>query len=584
MNPFYFYFLRGSLTLCLLLALANSTRAQVPVFDQAGGCGVGTTPSSSRVNMVTADAQGNTYVVGQFNGSVRFGATTLTETGFNDAFVAKRDASGAWLWASGGGGGESDQFTDVAVDAQGQVYAVGSFAQGSRNVPVTATFGGFTITSAGYSDVLVAKLDGATGAWLWVQQAGFGNANDGRDFGRAVAPDGAGGVLVAGTFDGPALRVGATVLQNVGRGTDLFVARLDAATGAWGWAVSTGHGTVADLAADAQGNAYLTGDFGSGIAFSALFPLTQQSGSYIAKIDRLGNWQWARNLTATPGTGTFPGGAGFTYCAGLATDNAGHLYACGKFSGGTAAFGATTLTNTSGTYWPGPSAPGTFQLGDAFVGRLDAATGGWQWAVRAGSGPDDEFLSQLAVRGNRVYAAGTFGREPVTGTPSAAGSTFGTTALVSTGNEDIVVVALDTAGAPQWALRAGGGYQDAVTGLVLDANNRLHLAGTCGGAQFGPFTVTTLAYLARLSGAPLAARPLAGQAPFALYPNPARSTVTVEGLAPGQPVQLLDALGRRMAGGHMPSHGPLHLVLPPALPPGMYVVRNGSQAHRLLVE
>ncbi|WP_305013236.1 T9SS type A sorting domain-containing protein [Hymenobacter mellowenesis] len=505
--------------------------------------------------------------------------------------MAKRNAAGAWLWVANGGGAEGDQIADVALDAQGQVYVVGSFAQGSRNVPVTATFGGFTITSAGYSDVLVAKLDGATGAWLWVQQAGFGNANTGTDIGRAVAPDGAGGVLVAGTFDGPALRVGATVLQNVGNGTDLFVARLDAATGAWGWAVSTGHGTVADLAADAQGNAYLTGEFGSGIAFSALFPLTQQRGSYLAKINRLGAWQWAQALTGTAGTGTFPGGFGGTTCSGLAADERGHLYICGAFGGATATFGATTLTNASATYQG--QALGTIQLNDAFVARLNAATGAWQWAVRAG-GSDDESLGQLVVRGNRIYTGGAFGRVPATGTPSPAGSVFGTNALVSVGQEDIVVAALDTAGTWQWALRAGGSGQDRTGRVALDATGRLHITGIFNGpaAQFGSFNVVANPYagvyptffMARLAGGPLAARPLAGQAPFALYPNPAHSAFTVEGLPPEQVVEVLDALGRRVAGGHVPLQGPLYLALPHALPPGLYVVRSGSQAQRLLVE
>ncbi|MDO7847935.1 T9SS type A sorting domain-containing protein [Hymenobacter sp. M29] len=569
----------------LLLGLINSARGQAPTFDQAGECGVGLAPGSyASVNRVRADALGNTYVVGLFSGSVRFGGTTLTGTGSYDAFVAKRDAAGAWLWASGGGSAEGDQFADVALDAQGQVYAVGSFAQSSGSVP--ATFGNTTLTSAGYSDVLMAKLDGTTGAWLWVQQAGFGNANTGRDSGRAVAPDGAGGVLVAGTFDGPSLPVGATVLQNVGRGTDLFVARLDAATGAWGWAVSTGHGTVADLAADAQGNAYLTGDFGSGIAFSSLFPLTQQRGSYIAKINRLGVWQWAQALPGTSGTGTFPGGFGGTVCRGLATDDRGHLYACGNFSGATARFGATTLTNTSGTY-QGP-ALGSIQNDDAFVARLNAATGAWQWAVRGGS-VDGEELNRIAVRGSRVYAAGIFGRgsqlDP--GTPSAGGSRFGTTALVSAGKYDIVVAALDTVGGWQWALRAGGPDQDDVTTLALDAGNRLHFAGTSsygGSAQFGTFTVTSGGYLARLSGGPLAARPSAGQAPFALYPNPARSVVTVEGLPPGQAVQVLDALGRIVLKGALSAQGALQLALPAALPPGLYLVRAGTLAQRLVVE
>lgn len=575
----------------LLACSMQSAAAQTPAFTQATACGDGLTSNSyALAEAITADPQGNTYVAGQFTGTVRFGSITLV--GYYNAFVAKRNATGTWLWVVSGGGGGNAKCTDVTLDAQGQVYVTGAFSDGAGSVPIPATFGATALTSAGGPDVLVAKLDGNTGAWLWAQQAGFGNAYSGTDLGRAVVPDGAGGLLVAGTFDGPIIRIGPNTLYNVGRGTDLFVARLDAATGAWGWAVSTGHGTVQDLVADAQGNAYLTGEFGSAIAFGP-FQLVQARGGYLAKISRAGAWQWASAFTATPGTGSFPGGIGGIGCKGLAVDNRGHLYACGGFNGATARFDAVTLTNASGTF-QGNTAPGSIQNSDAFVARLSTATGSWQWAVRAG-GVDGEYLTDLAVRGSRVYAAGIFGRgsglDP--GTPSANGSVFGTTAVVSAGKYDAVVAALDTAGGWQWAVQAGGVEQEEVRGIALDAGNRLHLIGTFEGAsaQFGGMTVAGSAFssyytgfLAQLAGGPLAALPTAASTSFALYPNPARAVVTVTGLAPNERLQVLDVLGRCVALGQMPPQGSLQLLLPVSLSPGVYLVRAGSQIRRLLVE
>ena len=52
----------------------------------------------------------------------------------------------------------------------------------------------------------------------------------------------------------------------------------------------------------------------------------------------------------------------------------------------------------------------------------------------------------------------------------------------------------------------------------------------------------------------------------------------------GQAVQVLDVLGRELLRGTVPVQSPLRLVLPAGLAPGVYVVRAGAQARRLVVE
>jgi hypothetical protein len=60
--------------------------------------------------------------------------------------------------------------------------------------------------------------------------------------------------------------------------------------------------------------------------------------------------------------------------------------------------------------------------------------------------------------------------------------------------------------------------------------------------------------------------------------------VTVLGLPPGQAVQVLDGVGRVVLAGTVPAQGGLSLALPAGLASGVYVVRAGAQARRLLVE
>ena len=69
-----------------------------------------------------------------------------------------------------------------------------------------------------------------------------------------------------------------------------------------------------------------------------------------------------------------------------------------------------------------------------------------------------------------------------------------------------------------------------------------------------------------------------------VWPNPARGSVSVAGLPPGQTVQVLDLTGRVVLSATLPASGPLQLTLPTGLTPGLYVVRGGGQARRLAVE
>jgi hypothetical protein len=86
-------------------------------------------------------------------------------------------------------------------------------------------------------------------------------------------------------------------------------------------------------------------------------------------------------------------------------------------------------------------------------------------------------------------------------------------------------------------------------------------------------------------GAPLAAGAAGStSAALQLWPNPARGTVAVAGLAAGQAVQLVDLTGRVLLRAVVPARGPLSLALPRGLAPGLYIVRGAGQFRRLVIE
>jgi hypothetical protein len=67
-----------------------------------------------------------------------------------------------------------------------------------------------------------------------------------------------------------------------------------------------------------------------------------------------------------------------------------------------------------------------------------------------------------------------------------------------------------------------------------------------------------------------------------LYPNPARDEALLVGAAAGAVVEVFDVRGRLVLTKRAASTGQAHLQLPGSLPAGVYVVRSGTQAVRLL--
>jgi len=77
----------------------------------------------------------------------------------------------------------------------------------------------------------------------------------------------------------------------------------------------------------------------------------------------------------------------------------------------------------------------------------------------------------------------------------------------------------------------------------------------------------------------------AGPATLALFPNPtADRAATLTGAHPGTTVTVLDAVGRQVLAATADATGTAVLVLPTALATGVYVVRSGTTALRLVVE
>jgi hypothetical protein len=256
-----------------------------------------------RGNAIAVDLSGNVYLAGLSRSS--WGTPVRTFSGGPyDAFAAKLDSSGAFVWNTFLGGGGTDHGYAVAVDVTGNVYVVG-FSTASWESPVRAF--------SGVDAAFAAKLDSG-GSLIWNTFLGGGNAS-----GTGVAVDVTGNVYVSGSSQAT---WGSPVRPFAGN-QDAYAAKLDP-SGTLTWNTFLGSSSAADgasaIAVDGIGNVYVGG-------FSAATwgsPDRAFSGAYAAfavQLDSNGSLNWNTFL----GDGTTEGYA-------IAVDGSGNVYVSGRSS------------------------------------------------------------------------------------------------------------------------------------------------------------------------------------------------------------------------------------------------------------
>ena len=188
------------------------------------------------------DDSGNVVIAGNYNGQFDLGTGALSPApaaSISLPWIAKLNGSdGTTLAVTNASpaptGRTSGYVYSVDTDSAGNVAIAGSFTN-------AITFGTTTLTSVGLADAYVAKFaPSLTLAWA----KNWGDAKN--QWAYSVAFDSNGGLTVVGNFlntinIGPA---GATLTASsdavLGSGTDIFIARLDGATGSSLCALSYG--------------------------------------------------------------------------------------------------------------------------------------------------------------------------------------------------------------------------------------------------------------------------------------------------------------------------------------------------------
>ncbi|MCA9621404.1 MAG: hypothetical protein KC731_20425, partial [Myxococcales bacterium] len=358
--------------------------------------------------------------------AVDLGGGLVPSQGGVDFFVVKLSPTGSLVWGKVFGGPGDDLARRLAVSAMGEVLVAGAFF-GSLELGVAP------LVSAGLSDGFVLRLDASTGDLVRAER--FGDEEAQAIAGLAV--DGAGDVVVAGSFSGT-IDFGGGELTAAGVG-DAFVAKRSSA-GAHRWSARFGLGGDAqwvDVALTPSGDAVVGGDFDGAVDLGS-GPLAS-NGRDVMLVELDG-------ASGAPQIGRVVAGAGRQEVTALAVDGSGHLALSGR-NLGTVDFGGGVLAATN------------------FV-VTTSASGEHVWS-RAFGTTDAAFEDVTFDAAGGVVVVG-----------SLDGSIdFGGGAIATT-SRDAIVVRFHQSGAHLWSHAFGAGGSERAQAVAVDTQGRIVVAGS----------------------------------------------------------------------------------------------------------
>ena len=390
--------------------------------------------SQSDAGHVAADAFGNVFVAGSFQGyqgaTIDFGGGSLTNSSGSSLtapfFLAKYGRFGDFEWARLVGTNAVDRGAlRVAADPSGNCYFAGRFSG-------TVNLGTNVLVSADPSGVFVAKFD-PQGQAVWARQVAAYDPNYPWLLGFGV--DAAGHAILSGRFTNAANFGGVSVTNGAA-----FLARYDSA-GNLLWAQSS-----------LAGDAVALGPSGSVFLSGAILPSSSRPRpGMLAEYDSLGNLLWSR---------PFPPSQAIT------VDAAENIFTTG-FGLGT--YGDITLTNAGG-------------VSDYFVAKCNSA-GQLLWVRQVGSVTQQSGISVAVDALGNVYVASTSANlqpDPVL--------VIGPTII---SNAVSFAAKYDSAGDALWGKALTTTNYAAVSGMALADPQQMYVAGRfLYRASFGMFNLS----------------------------------------------------------------------------------------------
>jgi hypothetical protein len=284
---------------------------------------------------IAVDSAGNVYLTG-WTQSTNFptaNALQATLAGGGDAYVTKINAAGsAFVYSTYlGGSTGGEQGSSIKVDAAGNVYLTGTTS--STNFPTVNPIQATNAGPAPYpQDAFVSKINAAGTALVYSTYLGGTSF----DHGLSIAIDPSSNAYVTGKTQSINFPVANAIQPTKGSSNpsdrDVFVTKINAAGSAFVYSTYLGGTTDQTgyaIAADASGNAYVTGETGSASGFPLVnaiqCTLKGLRDAFITKLDASGS----AFLYST-----YLGGSDYDGAVAIAVDSSQNAYLTGMTNSG----------------------------------------------------------------------------------------------------------------------------------------------------------------------------------------------------------------------------------------------------------
>ncbi len=362
-----------------------------------------------------------------------------------------------WSLAVGGPGALNVAASAVTVDAAGNTYSTGILVGTADFDPGLGT-AEFTSASPG---TYIVKYD-PNGNYVWAKIITCDDTSLVAP--TSIALDQSGNIFIGGDFQGtadfdPGLGT-ASLTTASATYSHMFIAKYDA-NGNYLWVkdeTGNGQSRLLDVATDAAGNIYATGNFtdtanfGSGFSFRVDGTLGR-TDMFIIKYNAGGNLEWARSI----------GGDEMDESTAIAVDSTGNVYITGYFN------------STVIDFDPRPDFevlfPGAGVGWKMFIAKY-TSDGNYVWAKNM-AGTSVGWVADITLDAEgHLYVIGDF-----RGVMDMDPDTAVVRQLTSTGEFDIYLAKYDTSGHYTWAKSFGGAGYDKGRSVIC-ANGSVYIQGT----------------------------------------------------------------------------------------------------------